>query len=306
MSQVPLGRFDGLKSTLRPTDKIAESSYDVESWGALSQGRRHNTPAILMPCHDMSLNVMRQTTAQGRSSQPSLGHEPGTRLPGVRQLFLPHSFAVSDPSSPSSQHFSEQSRPISIITSHGLGTFPSPPKRVSESGMRALKSGQANATPWSREPIETSSIDAMVAVDHKTSHPIQAAAQQFPQISPLQEALLSPRLHQYGLAQIKQSRRSSSGSNHNHESPSFETIARQHSDSYEIDRHSQGAVGVNPWHDAPSHSEWGITKAGKPRKRLARACLNCRHKKIRCHPNPSSMKCSQCERTDLDCRFESG
>ncbi|GME25949.1 hypothetical protein GTA08_BOTSDO01463 [Neofusicoccum parvum] len=34
----------------------------------------------------------------------------------------------------------------------------------------------------------------------------------------------------------------------------------------------------------PVNPSWGVTKAGKPRKRLAQACLTCREKKIKCEP----------------------
>ena len=45
---------------------------------------------------------------------------------------------------------------------------------------------------------------------------------------------------------------------------------------------------------------WGLTKANKPRKRLALACLHCREKKIKCEPGVSS--CSRCERAKRPCR----
>ncbi|KAF2455627.1 fungal-specific transcription factor domain-containing protein [Lineolata rhizophorae] len=45
---------------------------------------------------------------------------------------------------------------------------------------------------------------------------------------------------------------------------------------------------------------WGITKAGKPRKRLAQACLTCREKKIKC--DPGSPKCAQCQKSHRICR----
>ncbi|KAL3478365.1 hypothetical protein BJX99DRAFT_269245 [Aspergillus californicus] len=51
------------------------------------------------------------------------------------------------------------------------------------------------------------------------------------------------------------------------------------------------------------NANWGITKAGKPRKRLAQACLTCREKKIKCHPNLP--KCDQCQKSGRECRFES-
>ncbi|KAF1941052.1 hypothetical protein EJ02DRAFT_211177 [Clathrospora elynae] len=45
---------------------------------------------------------------------------------------------------------------------------------------------------------------------------------------------------------------------------------------------------------------WGITKAGKPRKRLAQACLTCREKKIKCEPGYP--KCHQCAKSQRICR----
>jgi hypothetical protein len=45
---------------------------------------------------------------------------------------------------------------------------------------------------------------------------------------------------------------------------------------------------------------WGLTKANKPRKRLALACLDCREKKIKCEPGGTS--CLQCEKAKRPCR----
>lgn len=45
---------------------------------------------------------------------------------------------------------------------------------------------------------------------------------------------------------------------------------------------------------------WGVTKAGKPRKRLAQACLTCREKKIKCEPGYP--KCLQCAKSQRACR----
>lgn len=53
----------------------------------------------------------------------------------------------------------------------------------------------------------------------------------------------------------------------------------------------------------PVNANWGVTKAGKPRKRLAQACITCREKKIKCHPNLP--KCDQCQKSGRTCRFES-
>ena len=61
---------------------------------------------------------------------------------------------------------------------------------------------------------------------------------------------------------------------------------------YRIPTHVDGEQ-VNP--------QWGLTKANKPRKRLALACLDCRMKKIKCEPGASS--CLQCERAKRICRM---
>ncbi|KAI5196405.1 hypothetical protein AUEXF2481DRAFT_30563 [Aureobasidium subglaciale EXF-2481] len=54
----------------------------------------------------------------------------------------------------------------------------------------------------------------------------------------------------------------------------------------------------------PVNPLWGTTKAGKARKRLAQACLNCREKKIKCEPGEKS--CLQCEKAKREChRFAS-
>ena len=51
----------------------------------------------------------------------------------------------------------------------------------------------------------------------------------------------------------------------------------------------------------PVNAQWGVTKAGKPRKRLAIACMTCREKKIKC--DPAEPKCLQCEKFGRECRF---
>ncbi|KAK3378258.1 hypothetical protein B0H63DRAFT_242315 [Podospora didyma] len=47
---------------------------------------------------------------------------------------------------------------------------------------------------------------------------------------------------------------------------------------------------------------WGVTKAGKPRKRLAIACITCREKKIKC--DPDYPRCVQCEKFGRVCKFK--
>lgn len=49
------------------------------------------------------------------------------------------------------------------------------------------------------------------------------------------------------------------------------------------------------------NANWGTTKAGKPRKRLAQACLTCREKKVKCQPN--FPKCDQCQKARRHCKY---
>lgn len=50
------------------------------------------------------------------------------------------------------------------------------------------------------------------------------------------------------------------------------------------------------------NAHWGVTKAGKPRKRLAIACLTCREKKIKC--DPDFPRCVQCDMFGRVCKFK--
>ncbi|KAM0558502.1 hypothetical protein ACHAPJ_004696 [Fusarium lateritium] len=50
------------------------------------------------------------------------------------------------------------------------------------------------------------------------------------------------------------------------------------------------------------NAHWGVTKAGKPRKRLAIACVTCREKKIKC--DPDYPRCVQCEKFGRICKFK--
>ncbi|QYT04574.1 hypothetical protein H0G86_011476 [Trichoderma simmonsii] len=50
------------------------------------------------------------------------------------------------------------------------------------------------------------------------------------------------------------------------------------------------------------NAHWGVTKAGKPRKRLAIACITCREWKIKC--DPDYPRCVQCEKFGRICKFK--
>ena len=75
--------------------------------------------------------------------------------------------------------------------------------------------------------------------------------------------------------------------------------------------HLQGVQSRDDFRQSMLHSEspgipprWGMTKAGKVRKRLAQACESCRKKKTRCEPRAKRMKCLPCEKTGNSCSFE--
>lgn len=51
----------------------------------------------------------------------------------------------------------------------------------------------------------------------------------------------------------------------------------------------------------PVNAHLGVTKFGKPRKRLATACVTCREKKIKCDPGYPC--CTQCEKSGRICKF---
>ena len=66
---------------------------------------------------------------------------------------------------------------------------------------------------------------------------------------------------------------------------------------YEDGTHCQKVIDGEP-----VNVNWGVTKAGRPRKRLAVACLTCREKKIKCDPNWP--KCLQCDKFGRECKFQ--
>lgn len=69
--------------------------------------------------------------------------------------------------------------------------------------------------------------------------------------------------------------------------------------------HGIGSISIS--REGPSAdmvtSIWGVTKAGKPRKRLSQACITCREKKIKCDPG-GGPRCSQCLRFNRECKFD--
>lgn len=52
----------------------------------------------------------------------------------------------------------------------------------------------------------------------------------------------------------------------------------------------------------PVNPDWGLTRAGRARKRLAKACNSCREKKVKCEPG-NTYRCQRCSRKGQDCQW---
>jgi Fungal Zn(2)-Cys(6) binuclear cluster domain len=252
----------------------------------------------------MSGNYFTQPQFHERPSQPSTGFGPGMRLPGVRELLLPDPALAMGPSTYLPQYGVRKGPPVSANTA--LDSFPPPPKRASESSIRTLQSDQSDFSTWRRQSVTSSTSTAMPAVNPPINNFMQASPQHLPWSLPQQKVLLTPRAHTNGLAQSNPYEEWSPGSDYTSRSTNSRSIAGQNLDSNEMYGSSQESNYAQAWHDAAEHPDWGTTKAGKPRKRLAQACTSCRHKKIRCYPNQNTLRCAQCERSQSDCRFERG
>lgn len=74
-----------------------------------------------------------------------------------------------------------------------------------------------------------------------------------------------------------------------------------HPDHGEVWVYEDGSICPKVVEGESVNADWGVTKAGKPRKRLAIACLACREKKIRCLA--AKPKCAQCEKSGRVCKY---
>ena len=74
-----------------------------------------------------------------------------------------------------------------------------------------------------------------------------------------------------------------------------------HPDHGEVWVYEDGSICPKVVEGESVNADWGVTKAGKPRKRLAIACLACREKKIRCLA--AKPRCAQCEKSGRVCKY---
>lgn len=252
-------------------------------------------------------NEMPQSMAHlRRLPPPSADCGPETRLPGVRQLLQQHSAVGSNLGPLAPRHLLdehvESTTPITPSSSLGFAPLS---KECSENSISTLHLDGVNPSRWTTQPMARFNINPREAADVSTTQFVQVSPQEPGQIFDLQEdSHSSPHVHRYDpLGPVEYT---FPQIDHGMNDVSMARGFRLSSKLRDKADDDAGQHRPYPGDDLPSHFDWGKTKAGKPRKRLAQACLSCRQKKIRCHPTPYQTKCDQCERSDVDCRFENG
>lgn len=254
-------------------------------------------PAALHPGLDFPHKGF-TSSGDKRLAQPHVGNGSQTRLPGVRDLLMPQS-VVSEPRfDPDRRHFSAQDKLLRTTASLAFSPILLPARAESQPSGSTLSAPKHNAPDFSRRwPGE----------DVEKSGAPQFLPQPGPQSTPPGHVHLTPPAVRSQATGFPFARPTTTPPR-----PSVNSFER-FGNSPDIPAAIGSAEGGNPnspsadtWASTSSRQEWGMTKAGKPRKRLALACLNCRQKKIRCHPNPRTMRCNHCERTGSYCRFEGG
>lgn len=247
----------------------------------------------------------------GRSQAPS--HQPATeQLPSVSQLLTP----TAQDSRPSSPYHPSA---FGIYTSPSGPAEPSQPYRHHEPGP-VLTPTPRNGLPEHQlhaDPIHPRHPGSLPPLTHLSSHnlarepSVNPPSQTNSPVPSFPQGLFHPHGYRHheresddgGLPESPDARASA-------ENKSPTSNVRSHVvDERYVDGeglcyiYADGTRCPKIIDGVPVNANWGITKAGKPRKRLAQACLTCREKKIKCQPNLP--KCDQCQKSGRECRFES-
>lgn len=247
-----------------------------------------------------------ENTQSGRGAAPA---ETGTQsqraeqLPSVRQLLTP----VTDPSSPPSypQSFGA---PSSTLENRDL-SYPFRPHEPSFASQIPPVAAQDRFKGRS-ESLPESQTGSLPPLSHLAMHSPRevkhhAATRSDPSTTSFQHSPLplhGTPCHEKALSGDLSSPESASRSKASSIPPHVvderyiegEGLCYVYADGSHCPKSIQGI---------PVNANWGVTKAGKPRKRLAQACLTCREKKIKCQPKLP--KCDQCQKSGRECRFES-
>ena len=232
---------------------------------------------------------------------------PNERLPGVSQLLTP----VSPTHYGRSQHYRDQDqnfgdRPASHRSSLPLEDILCPveppiSKNTSSNPSPFYSPSSQASAPFSRGDLSTSQMLPSRSCSF-TSVMAMHQGHAVPQYSDIYQYQPQQRPRR---GSVETSRTSGSSGASSIPPPSqARLVGEQHfpgeglcwvyDDGTHIRKEIDGET-VNP--------QWGVTKAGKPRKRLAQACLTCREKKIKC--DLADPKCLQCDKSGRECRYAS-
>lgn len=246
---------------------------------------------------------------------------PGQTLPGLREILPPTS--NTSPQQPQSTWSQApvpryEQRPLELPTSHQSNTHSThayhstsePQRPYAAQSDRRLDLPILETQPVSRQPPQmphaapyaSYTADGREAVEVRYDRPRQTSASSY-----MTAGAPSPYTPLPGDASAH---RSSTASYDRSGNPPFTPTGAEASKKYlgikdfpgEGTFHVyEGGYRIPTSVDGESvNPQWGLTKANKPRKRLALACLDCREKKIKCEPGASS--CLQCEKAKRPCR----
>lgn len=255
------------------------------------------TPASLQFGSDPFLRQRQQETPQRPSD---IGRQRTEQLPSVRQLLTPVTSSNSPPTYPQaySSSSTERREPSYAYRHHE----PSLSSQLSPTGVHERIKGRSESLPQPQTgnlpPLsQVASLHSSGDMRHHTPTRSDPSAVGYPHgqlpfhSTPFHDKLPSGEL-------------SSPEASGRHE----KTVRPHVVDERYIEGEGICYVYADGSHcpkaidGIPVNANWGVTKAGKPRKRLAQACLICREKKIKCQPNLP--KCDQCQKSGRECRFE--
>lgn len=246
------------------------------------------------------------------------GHPHWTnQLPRMNDILAPISSAR--PASPSSLLPTPYNTTPPYARGHGLAQYRS--SRVTEQGPSPVRQHDNNNS-WTSPPGPGATLGYHVDYTGRSDHTLNVfrpsqrsqehlgvVANTSPEYRPLPAQHTS--IHNHPPMQIYTSSISSAHSTY----PRAETLANPNSVGGSTSQapSSNRGSSASPIADGDhiknnatgsQASPWGVTKAGKARKRLEQACINCRKKKTKCEPRSSSSKCSPCEKSGIECNFD--
>ncbi|KAK2782253.1 hypothetical protein FQN52_000986 [Onygenales sp. PD_12] len=273
---------------------------------------------------DSSDSAMNRVPSQDNGSR----HQPQDTLPSVSQILTPASFPGTP--SPSYPYAGRGNSPLNSAGTHRspIGeTYDRTTQQAGYSNHGLVSDARTGSVP---ESIDTSyghkqytsyNRDQLPPLSQVGLDPASLRAQHFREYARNSSDAPLARYHQGQLPYLRELSNSEISSASNPSSFTGETSLRSGSPTgqnqlrvaHVVDERVIEGEGLCYIYSDGSHcpklidgelvnSNWGITKAGKPRKRLAQACITCRDKKIKCIPN--TPKCEQCQKSGRECRFE--